>query len=456
LVDIALTLAALHLASWARFLIPWGRQLAWRFAALPWPVYLITALVWPAALLLSSAYEPRMGRRRFFDQVRTLVLGVGLGLLVLAGTLYLSYRSVPRRLFLYFGVLDLVFLLLTRVAFHQARRLIRRNGGGSRLLIAGAGPIGAEIARQVQAFAADWQLVGLLDDNAAKVGTDVSGARVLGTLDALEETIRTESVDEVIFALPLRAHERLMGLVLRLEEVPVEVNVVPDYFDLAFYRTRTDDLFGFPLVRLRASAIEGRVRVAKRLFDLALAIPLLILCAPLLPLVALVIRLDSPGPVLFRQERVGENCRRFRIWKLRTMVPNAEELLPEIMLETPDGQVVYKRPDDPRITRVGRFLRRYSLDELPQLVNVIRGEMSLVGPRPELPWMVERYQGWERKRFAVPPGITGWWQVSGRSDRGTHVRVEDDLYYIQNYSIWLDVRILWRTIGAVLSGRGAY
>ena len=454
--DVALTLLALYVASWARYLIPWGQRLAWRFVALPWPVYVFTALIWPVALYLSSAYDRRARRRQFLDELRTLASGAGLGLLVLAGALYLSYRLVPRRLFLYFGIIDVVFLLIARGIAHLARRAARRSGRAPRLLIAGAGPVGAQIARQVQDLGADWQLVGLLDDDAAKVGAVAGGANVLGTLDALAETIQTQEVDEVIFALPLRAHDRLMRLVLALEGLPVEVSVVPDYFDLAFYRTRTDDLFGFPLVRLRASAIEGRARVVKRAVDLVLAIALLIICAPLLPVIALAIRLDSAGPVLFRQERVGENCRRFRMWKFRTMVENAEELLRDVVKETPDGQVVYKRPDDPRVTRVGRFLRRYSLDELPQLANVIRGEMSLVGPRPELPWMVERYEGWQRKRFAVPPGITGWWQVSGRSNRGTPVRVEDDLYYIQNYSIWLDLRILWRTIGAVLSGRGAY
>ena len=454
--DVALTLLALYLASWARYLIPWGQRLAWRFVALPWAVYLITALIWPVALYLSSAYDLRARRRQFLDELRTLALGAGLGLLILAGALYLSYRLVPRRLFFYFGIIDVAFLLLARGITYAVRRAAHRNGGASRLLIAGAGPIGAEIARHVQAESTGWQLVGCLDDDEAKVGTVVGGASVLGTLDALAETIQRQEVDEVIFALPLRAHERLMGLVLALEGLPVEVSVVPDYFDVAFYRTRMDDLFGLPLIRLRGSAIEGRARVIKRLFDLALATPLLIICAPLLPLIALAVRLNSPGPVFFRQERVGENCRRFRMWKFRTMVENAEELLRDVVKETPDGQVVYKRPDDPRVTRVGRFLRRYSLDEVPQLANVIRGEMSLVGPRPELPWMVERYEGWQRKRFAVPPGITGWWQVSGRSNRGTPVRVEDDLYYIQNYSIWLDLRILWRTIGAVLSGRGAY
>jgi lipopolysaccharide/colanic/teichoic acid biosynthesis glycosyltransferase len=131
-------------------------------------------------------------------------------------------------------------------------------------------------------------------------------------------------------------------------------------------------------------------------------------------------------------------------------------LLPDVVIEMADGQIVHKHRADPRVTRVGGVLRRFSIDELPQLVNVIKGEMSLVGPRPELPWMVDRYEGWQRKRFAVPPGITGWWQISGRSDRPMHLHVEDDLYYIQNYSIWLDLRILSRTVGVVLSGQGAY
>jgi len=457
LTDIALTLLALYLASWARYLIPWGVRLSWRFVALPWPVYLTAALIWPVVLSLASAYDVRPhASRPLSAELRSLLLGVGLALLVLAGALYLSYRMVPRRLFFYFGLLDSSLLALTRTIAHLLRRAAQHNGRAPRLLIAGAGRVGREIARQVQRHDDGWHLVGFLDDDQAKVGGQVEGVPVLGTLDALEETVRSEQVDEVIFALPLRAHERLMRLVLDLEKLPVEVSVVPDYFDLAFFRTRTEEFFGFPLIRLRASAIEGGARVAKRLFDLAITLPLLALCAPIFPLIALAIRLDSPGPALFQQKRVGENGQVFGMWKFRTMVQNADALLPQVVQRTPNGQIIHKRPDDPRVTRVGRFLRRFSLDELPQLWNVLKGEMSLVGPRPELPWLVDRYEGWQRKRFAVPPGMTGWWQVSGRSDRPMHLHVEDDLYYIQNYSIWLDLRILWRTIGVVLSGRGAY
>lgn len=449
LLDVLLTLLALYVATWARYLLPWGVRLPWRLVALPWPVYLMAALVWLFVLSLVSAYDLY---RPLPQQLRHLLWGIGLAFLALAGILYFTYRMVPRRLFFYFGLIDVFLLTVARLFVY----LFRRRGHAPRLLIAGAGQVGRRIAQRIQERQGDWQLVGFLDDDPAKVGQHIADAPVLGPLDALPDVITSQAIDEVVFALPLRAHERLMQLVLDLEKLPVEVSVVPDYFDLTFFRARMEELFGMPLIRLRASAIEGRARLVKRLFDLVIAIPALLCCLPFLALVALLIRLDSPGPVLFHQERVGENGRHFGMLKFRTMVQDAEKMTGQVVQETDDGQIIHKRPDDPRVTRLGRFLRRYSIDELPQLWNVIRGEMSLVGPRPELPWLVDRYEGWQRKRFAVPPGITGWWQISGRSDRPMHLHVEDDIFYIQNYSIWLDLRILWRTVGVVLSGKGAY
>jgi lipopolysaccharide/colanic/teichoic acid biosynthesis glycosyltransferase len=166
--------------------------------------------------------------------------------------------------------------------------------------------------------------------------------------------------------------------------------------------------------------------------------------------------LDSPGPVFFRQKRYGENGRIFEMYKFRTMSVGAEEKIHEVARTTEDGNLIHKYPDDPRVTNVGKFLRRYSLDELPQLLNVLKGDMSLVGPRPELPWLVDRYDSWQRKRFAVPQGITGWWQINGRSDKPMHLNTEDDLYYVYNYSLWLDIQILLRTPWVVVRGRGAF
>lgn len=212
------------------------------------------------------------------------------------------------------------------------------------------------------------------------------------------------------------------------------------------------------LIDRREPAIQGPDRLIKRLFDLGLSAGLLAVFAPVMLGLAWLIKLDSPGPILFRQQRVGEGGRLFWMVKFRSMVEGAEQVETRLLRQSVAGEVLFaKRPDDPRVTRVGRLMRRTSLDELPQLFNVLKGEMSLVGPRPELPWLVKRYEPWQRNRFAVPQGMTGWWQINGRMERpGFDQRVEDDLFYIKNYSLWLDLRILWKTVQVVIAGEGAY
>jgi lipopolysaccharide/colanic/teichoic acid biosynthesis glycosyltransferase len=170
----------------------------------------------------------------------------------------------------------------------------------------------------------------------------------------------------------------------------------------------------------------------------------------------LMVFLEDGFPVIFRQTRVGKDGQLFEIFKIRTMVKNAEQLQNQVEQRDADGNLVRKTKDDPRVTRLGRLLRRFSLDELPQLFNVLGGTMSIVGPRPEIPYLAEKYEPWQRKRFEVLPGITGWWQVNSQSDRPMYLHIEDDLYYIENYSIWLDLQIIVRTIWVVLTGKGAY
>jgi exopolysaccharide biosynthesis polyprenyl glycosylphosphotransferase len=210
-----------------------------------------------------------------------------------------------------------------------------------------------------------------------------------------------------------------------------------------------------PLVTLKEPILNPLQRFIKRAFDLVGATLGLLLSLPLLGLIALGIKLDSPGPVIFSQERVGENGLVFRMYKFRTMIHNpGDERAIEYQLI--DGEPVHKLYDDPRVTRFGRILRQLSLDELPQFINVIKGDMSLVGPRPELPILVSKYQPWQNKRFEVPQGLTGWWQVNGRANKPMHLNTQDDIYYIKNYSIWLDIQILLRTISAVIKRRGSY
>ena len=213
---------------------------------------------------------------------------------------------------------------------------------------------------------------------------------------------------------------------------------------------------GIPMFDLRAPALSEVQRLIKRAFDIVLSLLALIPILPLMAIISLVILLDDGRPIFFRQKRVGENGRLFAMYKFRSMVKNAEQLQSQVEQKDENGNIIHKRRDDPRVTRVGRLLRRFSLDELPQIFNVLRGTLSLVGPRPELPYLVEKYQPWQRKRFAVPQGMTGWWQIHGRSDKPMHLHTEDDLYYVQNYSIWLDIQILIRTFWIIVRGKGAY
>jgi len=202
--------------------------------------------------------------------------------------------------------------------------------------------------------------------------------------------------------------------------------------------------------------LSRKQRLVKRGFDLCLTIPGLVLLAPVFILVALAVWLDSDGPVFFRQQRIGEGGQEFWMFKFRTMVQDAEARATEVKQTNARGETVYKHSADPRVTRVGRLLRRTSIDELPQLLNVLRGDMSLVGPRPEQPWIAATYQSWQWQRCGVPQGLTCLWQIRGRSNRPLHLNTQDDIEYIENYSFWLDIQIMLRTLEIILNGKGAF
>lgn len=447
-------------ATWLRGHLPLGRggALPEAFVEVPWFLYLLGVACWIAGLALSGAYEPQR-ILRWYREAAVVAQGAALGTFLLAGVVYFTFRELSRLQFVYYFVLTLGLLLGQRAALRIVYRLRRqvRPGWRDRVLIVGAGVLGQRVARAVLDHSR-WglHLVGYLDDAPAKQGLAFEGAPVLGTLEALERVVRARGVEEVWVALPPAASERLKQLLVASETLPVRVKIIPDYLSLALVRARVETLAGIPLIGLREPVITGSARLAKRAFDLAVGGAALLLLSPLLGLIAVLIRLTSPGPALLRQPRAGENGRPFEMLKFRTMVTDAEQRRAEVLAGTLSGQPVHKRPDDPRVTPLGRFLRRYSLDELPQLVNVLKGEMSLVGPRPELPWLVESYEPWQRKRFAVPQGLTGWWQINGRSDRPMHLNTQDDLYYVYNYSLWLDIWILLRTPLAVLRGQGAF
>jgi exopolysaccharide biosynthesis polyprenyl glycosylphosphotransferase len=455
--DILLTPIGLLLASQIRIAIPLGLPFGPGGGILPWPVYLLAAVCWSGALLVGGAYDLERLPRRWATLARLTAIAATATVLF-AGVLYLTFREVSRLQFAYFFVLNLGLLALFRAVAlglwqgAQGRGMIERR----RVLLVGAGELGQAVARALRAEPMRGYLaLGFLDDEPLGPNAKVEGLPVLGTTDHLLEVVREHQADEMWSALPPKAYDRLHRMVAELERIPIRIKVIPDYFSLALVQARTEMLGGIPIIGLREPVIEGLPRVLKRTFDVVASTLLLFVGLPFLAGLAILIRLDSSGPILFRQRRVGENGRLFEMLKYRTMIPDAEARLEQEARDAGEA-VVHKRRDDPRVTRVGRFLRRFSLDELPQLVNVLRGEMSLVGPRPEVPWLVERYRPWQRKRFAVPQGITGWWQINGRSDKPMHLNTDEDLFYVYNYSLWLDIRILLRTPWAVLQGRGAF
>ncbi len=455
--DILLTELALFLAETIRDVIPFGRE-SIGMSFLDLSIMLAVALFWAFFLRLFGAYDPRR-LSGFVDEGRAVFLGTMAGMLAMASFFYLfnvEFRS--RMLFAYFFAIDLALLLNYRLATRYiVRSLVAGGYTARRVVLVGATRVGRELAYTIRAQ--PWcglMVVGFVDDDPILQSIDVEGFPALGTTNQLPQIIASHSVDDVIVALTSKEHEKIAEIVLSLQSHPVRVRVVPDLFEMVSVRAQVEDFWGIPLIGLRDPVITGFDRAFKRAFDLIISSTLLLLLGPVMLLTALAVKLDSPGTALFRQRRVGENGRQFWMYKFRTMVDGADRLVPRLEEKGIYADGVYKVKEDPRVTRVGRVLRRMSADELPQLFNVLKGDMSLVGPRPEQPWIVERYEPWQRKRLSVMPGMTGWWQVNGRSDRPMFLNTEYDLYYIQNYSPILDLVILWKTIWVVLKGKGAF
>ena len=455
--DVALTLLALFVALQARVHWRFGVTLTSQDIFTDPGLYITVGIIWTLVFFLLRVYDAR-ATLRARDEFRMLTLAISLSAFVFAGALYLSYRNTPRLMFIYFIMADFAFLLGYRWVMRLALRWAgARELSPKRVLIIGAGSIGRAVAQKIQAQT--WtglHLAGYVDDNAEKIGQYFEDAPVLGPLTSTIRIVEEQFINHVVFALPLSAHEVLKEIVLQLYERPTRVFMVPDVLDLAFFRVTMEDWDGIPVMGLKEPVISGLDRVIKRIFDLLIAGGSLLILWPVMLIIAVAIRLDSKGPAILKQKRVGENGNLFTVYKFRSMVQDADKLMAQVITRTEDGKILHKHKNDPRITRVGRFIRRTSLDELPQLFNVIKGDMSMVGPRPELPFIVKDYESWQHKRFAVQPGITGWWQIHGRSDKPMHMHTEDDLYYISHYSPLLDIQILIKTISVVLRGKGAY
>lgn len=455
-------MAALFLMDGALFQVAlWLSVVLWH----DWPelyagLRLWIAIFWCVSFLLLDVYHP--GKViRWHQEYQRVFLGHLVASLMLAGTLFLLDSPLPRPVFLGHYLISALLLYGCRSlirAWYRYRRWRDKDPGSiNRVLVINGGNLGVNFVREFQNVR--WpgiEITGLLDDGRDGETPQLAGLPILGQVRQAREIVGQYRINEVVIALPRGEHRLIAILVAELADLPVRVHVVPDYFDLAFFHFTVESLGGIPVIGLQAPAINGFQRMVKRIVDLILASLMIVLCLPLVLLVAIAIKLEDRGPVFYWTERIGENQRLFRMLKLRSMVEDASIRQEEVNQYDDAGNLIHKRRDDPRVTQVGHWIRRHSIDELPNLWNVLTGEMSLVGPRPELPWMVARYEPWQMKRFAVPQGMTGWWQVTGRSDKPMHLHTDDDIYYIQHYSLWLDIQIMWRTIAVVLRGKGAY
>jgi exopolysaccharide biosynthesis polyprenyl glycosylphosphotransferase len=465
--DLGAVAGATSLAYWLRYSHPWVRSLFPPENVPPFGVLLASLLVMSPLLLLSLKSVGMYDVRDFvkvLDRVPRILGAVNAYVVCLLVVSFLLDTSVLDRGFLAFFWSSLIFFVFAGRLFLQL--VAKATGLGDVMqrntLIVGAGNVGRELARKlVRHRCFGLKPVGFLDDDPLYTSFEegeLGGLRVLGKLDDLPAVIHEFNVEKVIIAFSNCDAQQLLDLASRCNRMGVECSIIPRLFEVITNEILVSEIGGIPLIKLREKKLGGYKRVLKAVEDYVLAILLLLLIWPLLLVTAIAIKLDSPGPVFFKHRRVGKDGKHFNCLKFRSMVDGAHAMQEELVKthRGEHGWLCWKVKEDPRVTRVGRWIRKFSIDELPQLFNVLAGQMSLVGPRPHIQEEVDQYKDWHRQRLNVKPGITGLWQVSGRSNLPFDEMIKLDLYYIEKWSLWLDLKIILRTVLAVFTSNGAY
>ena len=422
----------------------------------------VLPVVWLPTLMLCRAYEPRYVGVGYEEFHRVLRAGFILTATV-AIVAYATKTEVARGYVVMALPLGTFLNLVARYRLRKWLHKKRWNGEWMRRVVAVGHRTSVadliRVLRQKRYHGMDIAAVCLppLLASGDDAVAEVEGVPVLGDFSQAAAVVDRIGADSVaVLACPEMDGVALRRLAWQIERDDVELVVAPALMDVTGPRISIRPVSGLPLLHVEHPELDGGRKVFKGLFDRTAALAGLVLLSPLMLVVAVLIKMTSPGPVMFRQDRVGRGGREFTVMKFRTMVQDAEARKVELLESNENDGVLFKIREDPRITRVGRWLRRYSLDELPQLFNVLRGEMSLVGPRPPLPEEVAQYGGDVYRRLVVKPGLTGLWQVSGRSDLSWEESVRLDLRYVDNWTLALDLQIIWKTWSAVLRGSGAY
>jgi len=410
-------------------------------------------------LILSSRrlqlYSPERINTIVREQWLSLRASLGAGLL-LTGALYLLHADdIPRRIVLItIGLVTLALGLRRYIYRNVLYRRFSRGLGTRNVLIVGTGPEANALRRHLDTIRyLGYAFKGYIQVPDSGKSFTVEPGEVVGSLDSLFQNARKSFVDEIFFTTPCETGV-IRGVLEQARASGIDLRVVPDLYDGLAWNSPVEYVGQFPTIPLHRGEVPEIALFAKRAFDLLFSAAVLTLLSPLFLFIALWIKMDSPGPVFYASERMGKKGHVFRCFKFRTMVADAENRLKEIRHMNERDGVLFKAANDPRITRVGRILRKYSLDEMPQFFNVLRGEMSVVGPRPPIADEVKEYNLGHLRRLDVTPGITGLWQVQGRRDPSFANYVSLDVTYIDNWSIWLDIMIVFRTIGVIMAGTG--
>jgi exopolysaccharide biosynthesis polyprenyl glycosylphosphotransferase len=409
-----------------------------------------------------------------FDQMVGIFNSVNVGVLVILATAFVTKTNyfLERRLVLVLAwAFSILLANLVRVVIFRSWMLrnIQRDPLRCRVVIVGVGESGHQFVRLVRhTMNHVYEIAGFVDDDPERHGKSYEGVPVLGAVSDLETLVERERIERIFVAVQSLPEEEMIDLISRCMRAGVPVKTISDQFRMFSSDTTLERVDGIPTVGVRENRMQGPAYIVKRAFDLVTASVLTILLLPVFSVLAIMIKAFSPGPVLFRQMRVGQNAKTFEFYKFRTMRPGGNDKIHRDyaakliegedlnLVDEESKKPVFKMTRDPRITPIGAVLRRTSLDELPQLFNVIKGEMSLVGPRPPIEYELQYYREWHKRRLMAKPGLTGLWQVSGRSMVPFNEMVLLDLYYIDHWSLKLDLEILLRTIPVILFGKGAY
>ena len=424
-------------------------------------IYPIVLILWSVLFFTYESYHSHrtvpLTREAF-----TTLRAIGVGMVLLATLAYLlPLRQLSRSWFILFAVLSSVLLVAEKILLRVIARWVRSKGLNYRtIVIVGTGRRATDIARMVLGHKYwGYKILGFVSDGH-RLSNGWARYRIFGSVPDLKRILETgeigEPIDEIVFAVTRKKLDEMKQIFLMCEELGIRTRVAMNIFQNRVARMEIEELEGVPFLTFTTTPSNEAQLALKRALDVALSVGVLALAAPIIVAAAALIKITSPGSVLFKQRRIGLNGRIFTLYKFRTMIADAHARREEVAHLNEMNGPAFKAKDDPRVTPIGRWLRRFSLDELPQLWNVLKGDMSLVGPRPPIPEEVASYHRWHRRRLSMKPGLTCLWQISGRNEIADFDRwMKMDLQYIDNWSPSLDFKILLRTIPAVLSGKGA-